>query len=392
MTIVAFQDFKFKEEDNKVKCVFMKHYFFYVEKETLAKISAFKIDEDSLEFDASQKTVTNKFNRLLKIGFSNLINVFGNKTIYIHRDSSIPLLGSNEFGIVDRGTNLIEVKPLSLCNLDCIYCSVDAGKSSKKKTDFLVEPSYLVEEFQKIASLKKNLVEVSINPQGEPLMYSRIVELVKELKKHAQTISMNTNGLLLTEKLIDKLVEAGLSRINLSLNTLNKETADKLSGAVYPIDRIKKVLGYCEGKIEVLIAPLIVPGYNDSDIKEMVEFCKGKYRMGFQNFLSYKKGRNPVKAKSMDWFFKLLRKHESELVNSAEDYNIFDDTKIPKPFKKRQMIEATVICPGKYSGEFICVAQNRCIVVSGNLNIGERIKIRIIRDKHNIFKGLIQKS
>jgi uncharacterized Fe-S cluster-containing radical SAM superfamily enzyme len=39
----------------------------------------------------------------------------------------IPLVGHIAFGVIDRGTNIIQVRPTSLCNLNCIFCSVDAG-------------------------------------------------------------------------------------------------------------------------------------------------------------------------------------------------------------------------------------------------------------------------
>ncbi|MFC2136292.1 hypothetical protein ACFLTH_16875, partial [Bacteroidota bacterium] len=107
----------------------------------------------------------------------------------------------------------------------------------------------------------------------------------------------------------------------------------------------------------------------------------------------YKRGRNPVKSKGMGWFEKLLQEHEKnhdvKLLCSAEDFNIFYDEKIPKPFRKNDVVSAEVVCFGKYSNEFIAASQNRCITVSGNLRIGDKIRTKIVRDKHNIFRGLV---
>jgi hypothetical protein len=274
---------------------------------------------------------------------------------------------------------------------------VDAGKGSGKGTDFLVEEEYLVEEFRKVSSIKKKPVEASINPQGEPLMYSAIIELVRDLKasKGVKIVSTNTNGVLLTEGLVDRLAEAGLGRINLSLNTLNQQAASRLAGSVYPLERVKSILKYCDGKIEVLIAPLIVPGYNDSSIGELIEFCKTLKKMpvfGFQNFLEYQRGRNPVEPKSMDWFMgwlaELEKKHGVKLIQSAEDFSIFHDEKIPKPFRKGQVVDAVVAAPGKYAGELLAVAGGRCITFVGKAATGSRVKASIVRDKHNIFKAV----
>ncbi|MFP3179020.1 MAG: radical SAM protein, partial [Thermocladium sp.] len=38
-------------------------------------------------------------------------------------DERYPLVGSLAFGIIDRGTNVIEVRPTSICSLSCIFCS-----------------------------------------------------------------------------------------------------------------------------------------------------------------------------------------------------------------------------------------------------------------------------
>ena len=48
--------------------------------------------------------------------------MINNKIIYVDKNSDIPLFGIDFIGIIDRGTNVIEIKPLTLCNLECKYC------------------------------------------------------------------------------------------------------------------------------------------------------------------------------------------------------------------------------------------------------------------------------
>jgi len=127
---------------------------------------------------------------------------------YITRESGIPLLGYNAFGLIDRGTNLIQVRPITGCNLNCIFCSVDEGKLSKTRiTDYIVDYEYLIEEFAKIAEFKGSGVEAHIDGQGEPALYPYLQELVEGLSKikEVEVISMQTNGLTLSEKKIDEL-------------------------------------------------------------------------------------------------------------------------------------------------------------------------------------------
>lgn len=406
-TRVAFEDIKFqKKDDQTVRGLFLGRYYFDIPSQKLIeRIGDFTIENGALLFqEESEERVNRRFDPLLSEGFNNLTHInYGKPTVYIHQNSDIPLVGTNEFGLVDRGSNIIEVKPLTGCNFQCNYCSVDEGKNDKTH-DYVVECEYLVQEAKKLAERKEHPVEFNIGPQGEPLLYPKFVELVRGLRAIPQCsiISVNTNGSMLTEKLIDQLAEAGLTRINLSLNALTQETADVMSGRKYPIEHVKRMITYAQGKINILLAPTIVPGFNDDQIEPLVQLgstIKSEYPvLGFQNFLHYKKGRNISKERDFEEFFAMLKPHEEKygvkLTGfTKEDFHIYDEPELPKPFKKDDLIRAKILLPARYRNEIIAVAQDRCITVVGDdahlLPVGKDIRVRIIRDKHNIFKGTI---
>ena len=73
------------------------------------------------------------------------------ETIYVNKKSGIPLYGIDYIGIIDRGTNVIELKLLTLCNLKCKYCFVSAGAYNN---NFIVDPSYLIEKLDPIIENK----------------------------------------------------------------------------------------------------------------------------------------------------------------------------------------------------------------------------------------------
>jgi hypothetical protein len=272
--------------------------------------------------------------------------------------------------------------------------------SSKNQVDFVVEREYLIEEFRKIAEFKDCDLEIHLGTQGEPLLYAEIVELVKDLSsfKKVKTISMDTNAVLLNEGLIDKLADAGLTRINISLNSMNNEIAEKMAGRNYNVESIKKNAIYASKRMQVAIAPVLLPGFNENEMEGLIEFAKklGKnnkgYFIGIQNFLNYKFGRNPCKQISWEEFYKrmenLEKKTGAKLLLSADDFNIKKTKKLPKPFKKREAIEARTMCPGRLKGEMIAVSKNRVISIPHCFKEGN-IKIKIVRDKHNIFVGKI---
>jgi hypothetical protein len=318
-----------------------------------------------------------------------------NKKTLVDEASGIPLIGSNAFGLVDRNTSLVEVKPITGCNLNCIFCSVDEGASSRKVADFVVEKNYLVKGFKKLAEFKRCKVEAHINAHGEPLLYSEIVDLVRSLSSSCvHTVSMDTNGILLNEELVDELIDAGMTHFNLSINSLDEEVAKKLAGTnSYNVKKVKKIAEYIakKGKGKLVIAPVWVPGFNDDEIPKIIKFSLGLgARIGIQNFLNYRFGRNP--AKQMPWkiFYSKLAELEkvfkAKLILSEESFGIHKTIPLPKPFKKGDVIEARLACDGRYLNEKIAVADDRNITVP-NCGADSNVRVRIVRSKHNVFVG-----
>lgn len=402
MVELTYQDLSFQEENNKVKVNFMGIFYFYLDKSLLDKIAPSRINTNTISFEnIGDERARRKFHFLLEKGFQNLTNGLNHKkTIYIHKNSNIPLIGTNYFGLIDRGTNLIEVKPITSCNLECIYCSVDEGPRSRRKTDFVVEKDYLVEEFKKIVDYKAvDDIDAHINAQGEPFLYRDMISLVEDIAKIKQvkTISIDTNGTLLTKQLIDRLATAGLTRINLSLNALDSKIADTLAGFPYNLKKVMEIAAYIPKKMDLIIAPVWLPGYNDEELPKLAKFANkiGAGRncpaIGVQNFLPYKFGRNPVKAASMDLFYKKLKKMEEEygikLIYGMEDFKVNPVKELPKPFKKGRVIEAEIVFSGRLKNEMIAMADNRLISIPNCFKEQGFVKVKIKRTKHNIFLG-----
>ncbi len=403
MSELVFNDLRFSDEKEEIKVYFYNLYHFKIPKSELEKIAKFKVKDNSIEFDCPEKRARLRFNKLLDIGFNDLKCVLsGNKAIYIHKGSGIPLRGLQSFGLVDRNTNLIEVKPLTGCNFDCIFCSVDEGKSSKKVVDFVVENDFLVQEFKKIVKFKGcDEIEANINPQGEPLLYAPLAELIKDLAsiKEVKEISIDTNGLLLSKQMVDKLAKAGLTQICFSLNALDANVANKLAGTNFDVDKVIEVIKYIPEKCKLNIAPIYVPGINDSEIEKIIGLykqLKQKYRdnvkLGIQNLLNYKHGRNPVKALSMDKFFSKLKEWEKKygvkLIMTKEDYNIIETKKSPRVFKKGDVVKARIVAPARMPGECIATAKDHSILVKTCKKDKGEVRLRILRTKHSIYSAV----
>ena len=372
--------------------LFLKIYYFYLNKSDLTKLGKIKVNRHSISFTSNKKStnIEQKFNYLLSRGFDNLRSTINGKpALYIHRNSGIPLIGSNSFGIIDRGTNVIEIKPLTTCNIDCIFCSVD---HTKRLSDIVVEPEYLVEELKKVVEIKKNKVNIHIGSQGDPSLYSALETMVKSIRKIKQVsaISIVSNGILINKTRVDKLIKAGLTHFHISLHTTNQEMADRLANTRYPVKKVMNVCRYIAGKAHLLIVPVWVPGINDEDVEDVIKFAKEiNAKIGVQNYLQYKFGKKPVNPIPMKVFMhklKLLeRKLKVDLTTLEGDLVIKEDTKLKKPFKKNDVIDVELKAPARLKNSVIAVSKDRVVTIINCHKHKGKLKVKIIRDKDNIF-------
>ncbi|MEK6857720.1 MAG: radical SAM protein [Nanoarchaeota archaeon] len=401
MPTFTFETIRFTNGKDYVKVNFLKIYEFEILKEDLNKIAKFTVEGNSISFEnVSEESASRKFHDLLFKGFQNLKNLVTKKpATYIHKNSGIPLIGNISFGLLDRGTNIIEVRPISGCNIRCTYCSVN---DDARIRDIIVEKDYLVQEFKKLIKIKKPPVEAHIASQGEPTLYADMVPLIKDLRALPEvgTISIDTNATLLNEKFVDELINAGLTRFNLSLNAMNNEVALKIADAPYNHKRILEITKYISTKTNLIIAPVWVPGVNDSEMEEIVKFAstlknnKFMLKIGIQKFLPYKLGRNPAKEMPWEDFNEKMsgfkRKYGEELFVKFEDFNIEISESMPKIAKKKEIVDAEILADGRLPGEKIAVSKDRVISVFGETK-NKKVKIKLFRTKHNIYAGSVVK-
>ncbi len=398
MATLTFETLTFTRHPDHLRVVFLKYYYCTIPLEDLLKIGEFTVTLQSITFPTiSEKTLQNKFSRLLARGFEHLTNsMTGKKTFYIHQNSGIPLFGTRYIGIQDRGTNFLEIKPLTGCHLGCMFCSVDEGVGSKKQYDFVVERTYLVQEATKLLDFKqcKNM-HLFINVHGEPLLYADLVGLIQDLAQihWVRNITLITSGSLLTTEMIDQLATAGLTHINISISAIDAKKAKEVMGTnAYNIERIKELVRHATKKIKLTLAPVWMDGINDAEMEGIIAFGKEvSCPVRIQKFCYNKFGRNPVEELSWEEFFAKINHLEKKtgvsLKADHEAYMLEKTKEYPMPFRKGDVIEAKIIVPGRYSHERICIAKERLISVPFCKKDAGRIRINIVKALHNVFQG-----
>jgi len=321
----------------------------------------------------------------------------------IDRDSGIPLIGSIAFGLIDRGTNIIQVRPITGCPLNCIFCSIDEGPNSRTRwARYYVELDYLLEWFKWLVKLKGGKgIEAHIDCAGEPTLYPELVDLVQALREveGVEVISMQTHGTLLNERKIDELEDAGMSRINLSIDSMDPDKAKLLSGSQsYDLSKILGLAEYiASSKIDLMIAPVWVPGYNDEDIPKIIEFAlkigAGKKwpPLGIQKYEAHKRGRKPVKSWPYSLFYEKLRalerRYNVKLRITKRDFNVHPLPTPPIPFEKGEAIKVKIVGPGWLYDEALGVSRGRAVTLVGLPYFKEGIEVKAIVKsvKHNII-------
>jgi len=320
----------------------------------------------------------------------------------------IPLIGHVAFGIIDRGTNLLQIRPTTLCPLSCIFCSVDAGPRTRwRATEYVVgDVDYLLAWFE-WAVERKGLgkVHAYIDAAGDPLTYPHIVELVAKLREmpFVETIAMETHGALLTEELAEELDEAGLDRLNLSLDALDPELARTLSGAPwFDVRRVIEVAEYVISSLhmDLLVAPVWVPGVNDAEIPKIIEWTlnvgAGKRwpPLGIQKYELHKYGRKLKGVKPMSWraFYSALRKWEEQygvkLVLTPRDFDIVKAKRVPIVFRRFEKVGLKIVGPGWLKGQWLATARGRVVAVvgvEGDPPVGQSVSAIVLRVKDGIY-------
>lgn len=177
----------------------------------------------------------------------------------------------------DRHGRVIDYVRISLtdrCNLRCIYCMPEDGIELLKHEDIL--------RYEEILKLCSAFIKIGITTfkltGGEPLVRKGVPEFIKELKALPGTkeVTLTTNGILL-EKMANELIDSGIDRINVSLDTMDAEEFkrltrfDKIDTVVSGIDKLIN-LGYGNLKINTVPIQPIKP----EDIIKLAELARKK--------------------------------------------------------------------------------------------------------------------
>jgi len=172
-----------------------------------------------------------------------------------------------------RSLTYLRVSLIDRCNLRCLYCMPQGLLNPFSEGELL--------SMQEIFDIVAIFSELGINKVrltgGEPLLKKGVPTLVKAIKglPAIREVVMTTNGVLL-KNFAAELKQAGLDRINVSLDTLNIQNFKRITG----LDKLKEVLEGIHAAVAVGIQPIkvnvvLMKGFNDLEILDLARFAIG---------------------------------------------------------------------------------------------------------------------
>ncbi len=190
----------------------------------------------------------------------------------------------------NRNHTYLRISVTDRCNLRCHYCMPAEGIELKERENIL--------RFEEILRLTKIFAEMGINKirltGGEPLVRKGLTELISNVARiqEINAIGMTTNGFLLPQ-FITQLKAAGLTHLNISLDTLKPERFSQITrreGLTQVLEGIDSALK--EGVSPLKINTVIMGGINDDEIPDFVEFVRDKpLILRFIEYMPFKSNR-----------------------------------------------------------------------------------------------------
>lgn len=148
-----------------------------------------------------------------------------------------------------REINYLRISVTDRCNLKCVYCMPAEGMERINRFELL--------SLEEIVNFTKEAVKNGINKVkltgGEPLVRKDIVNLVQQISAipGIKDLGMTTNGILLG-RFAQKLADAGLHRVNISLDTLDKEEYSRITRG----GNLQSVLDGIEAALKAGLTPI----------------------------------------------------------------------------------------------------------------------------------------
>ncbi|WP_320036106.1 GTP 3',8-cyclase MoaA [Halarcobacter sp.] len=227
-----------------------------------------------------------------------------------------------------RKVDYLRVSVTERCNFRCQYCMPEKPFSWVPREELLSYEELF--EFIKV-SIDEGVKKVRITG-GEPLLREGLDSFIKMISTYKDDIdlALTTNGFLLP-KSAQKLADAGLKRINVSLDSLKPDVAAKVAQKDVLKTVLKGIQAADDAGLKIKINCVPMKGINDNELVDIIDFCKEKgYQVRFIEYMEndhaskYAKGLNSEEIQELIKKSYNFEKLEREGSSPSQEYKLED--------------------------------------------------------------------
>lgn len=174
--------------------------------------------------------------------------------------------------LFDRDITYLRLSVTDLRNLRCRYCMPEEGICKKQHKEILTEDEMIL-AVEAAASLGIHKLRIT---GGEPLVKRNILSICRRaaLVEGIREVALTTNGILLPE-MAKELRTAGVSRLNISLDTLDPEKYSYITRQGNLIDALNGIKAALDAGFDhIKINSVLIGGFNDDEIPALAELTR----------------------------------------------------------------------------------------------------------------------
>lgn len=186
---------------------------------------------------------------------------------------TVPSVESKLVDSFDRHIRYLRLSVTDRCNLRCTYCMAE---------DMTFLPKSKVLSLEEMAMVAKAFVDLGVEKirltGGEPLVRNGVVELAQQLGKldGLRELVMTSNGVLL-DKFAQPLRDAGMSRINISIDSLREDRFKTLTRFGNLADVLRGIdAARSAGFDKIKLNAVVLKGTNDDEVIDLTQFAVDK--------------------------------------------------------------------------------------------------------------------
>lgn len=170
-----------------------------------------------------------------------------------------------------RAHNYLRISITEHCNLRCTYCMPAEGIALTPRAHLMTA--------DEIVTIAKTFVKLGVTKirltGGEPLVRKDAKIIIEQLGKLGVELTLTTNGILVHE-FIDTFKEAGVTTLNVSIDSLKKDKFNQITRRNY-FEKVIENLDLLEvNGFKVKLNVVVIKGFNDNEIIDFIEMTKNR--------------------------------------------------------------------------------------------------------------------